>query len=64
MEDFDDDRPWGDDGFEHPHRRGWSATAVRIVTRSVTAVLAAVDGRQWPRQLPLDPPPGRYDHRP
>ncbi|WIE76301.1 hypothetical protein [Curtobacterium sp. MCSS17_007] len=63
MGDFDDDRPWGDDGFEHP-RRGWSATAVRIVTRSVTAVLAAVDGQQWPRQLPLDPPPGRDDHRP
>ncbi|MBP1301122.1 hypothetical protein [Curtobacterium sp. P97] len=60
----DDDRPWGDDAFEHPRKRGWFATAVSIVTRSVTAVGAARNGGQSPRQLPLDPPPGRYDHRP
>ncbi|WP_182045841.1 hypothetical protein [Curtobacterium sp. ME26] len=58
------DRPWGDDAFEDPRRRGLVATAWSILMRSVTTVLAGIDGRAHQRQLPLDPPQARTDYRP
>lgn len=63
-QDRDGGRPYGDDGFESPHERGFVRTAFSIVTRSVVGVLAGLSGRTWPRQLPLDPPQNRSDYRP
>ncbi len=59
-----DDRPYGDDGFADPRRRGWVATIATAVWRGVVGTLAGSDGRVWPRQAPLDPPDRKRDHRP
>lgn len=64
MTEHQRDRPWGDDAFEDPRRRGLVASVWSILVRSVTTVLAGIDGRTHPRQLPLDPPQERTDHRP
>lgn len=64
MPDVNYDRPFGDDGFEDPRKRGWVATIFSAVLRSVIGVVAGSQGRQWPRQLPLDKPEGHDDYRP
>jgi hypothetical protein len=64
MGDVDYDRPYGDDGFADPRKQGWWSTVASAVVRSMIAVLAGMQGRQWPRQLPLDPPEKNRDYRP
>jgi len=58
------DQPFGDDGFEPSRKRGWFGTVSSVLFRAVTGVFAGMSGKQWPRQLPLDPPPNRENYRP
>ncbi|TCK64250.1 hypothetical protein [Curtobacterium sp. PhB136] len=60
----DRDRPFGDDGFTNPKKHGWATTVLIAVVRAITGVGAGTDGRQWPRQLPLDQPDENRDYRP
>ncbi|MET3452556.1 hypothetical protein [Curtobacterium sp. 1544] len=64
MGDPDWDRPYGDDGFADPKKRGWLPTVLIAVWRGTVSALAGSQGRTWPRQLPLDNPNDPRDYRP
>jgi hypothetical protein len=64
MGDPHTDRPFGDDGFSNPRKRGWLPTILGAVFRAVIGSGAGAEGRQWPRQLPLHRPQDDEDYRP
>lgn len=64
MDDPDHDRPFGDDGFTDPRRKGPIATVFTAILRAVIGVVGGSEGRQWPWQLPLDQPDRNRDYRP